>query len=321
MFNELFQLIDTLVLNNISNLVGVFSNTITPLIGACVVLYALYLAWQSLYDAENMMIMESMKFIGSLALCTTIAFSTSWYLKSIVPMILYSGDEIASILLGSSGVGAVQHMFDSIFDLVEKTYDSIDIDVLNGDSWLSAIMKLIICGLITVGGLVFIAIATAYLMVAKIMVGFLLIIGPLFIMFAFFPSTRSMFQSWTGQCLNYTLLSILFPVAFNMFNVAIKTVVLDNDVSLFVACLIFVCFFVFCVLSVQIPTFCSSITGGVGINGLVGNMGAGARTMGAAGKAAGKYSGANAAGRWAGNKARTGAKNLLDKAKNNIKPG
>lgn len=321
MFDDLFQLIDTLVLDNISNLVGVFSATITPLIGACVILYALWLAWQSLYDAENMLIMESMKFIGSLALCTTIAFSTSWYLSSIVPIILYTGDDISGVLLNNTGVGAVQSMFDNIFDSVERTYSSIDISFTSGASWSDAILKLIICLLIIVGGLVFISIATAYLMVAKIMVGFLLIIGPLYIMFAFFPSTRSMFQAWTGQCLNYTLLSILFPIAFNMFNIAINTVVFGNDIGLFLACLLFVCFFVFCVLSVQIPTFCSSLTGGVGINGLVGNMGAGARTMGAAGKAAGKYSGANAAGRWAGNKAKTGAKNLLDKAKNNIKPG
>lgn len=321
MFDDLFQLIDTLVLDNISNLVGVFSTTITPLIGACVVLYALWLAWQSLYDAENMMIMESMKFISSLALCTTIAFSTSWYLNSIVPMILYIGDDISEILLNNKGVGAVQSMFDNIFNSVARTYNSIDISFTSGASWADAILKLIICLLIIVGGLAFIGIATAYLMVAKIMVGFLLIIGPLYIMFAFFPSTRSMFQTWTGQCLNYTLLSILFPIAFNMFNIAINTVVLGNDIGLFLACLLFVCFFVFCVLSVQIPTFCSSLTGGVGINGLVGNMGTGVRTMGLAGKAAAKYSGANAASRWAGNKAITGTKSLLDKAKNNIKPG
>ncbi|HBC3568539.1 TPA: type IV secretion system protein [Vibrio parahaemolyticus] len=322
MFDRLFDFIQQITHQNIASLVGIFSDTLTPLIGACVILYALWLAWQSLYDAENMMIMESMKFIGSLALCTTIAFSTSWYLSSIVPMIYYSGDDIASALLGSTGSGSLQTMFDTMISQFNTVWGEANFGL--SDSWSRSLLFVVTSLLVLLGYLPFITIATAYLLVSKVMVSFLLIIGPLFIMFAFFPSTRSMFQSWTGQCLNYLLLTVIYPIAFNVFTKTIEYVIFGDSVvtigfsTIIMTIILFGC----CILvSVQIPTFCSSLTGGVGINGLVGNMGAGARTMGAAGKAAGKYSGANAAGRWAGNKAKTGAKNLLDKAKNNIKPG
>ena len=321
MFDVLFSFLDSAVLQNISQMVGIFANVITPLIGSCVALYALYLAYQSLYDAENMMIMESMKTIGSLALCTTIAFSTTWYLSSIVPMILYIGDDIASALLGSSGTGAIQSMYDDTTSTIQTIWSSIDISVTDGNSWSEAALKWVLCVLTLLGALPFIGIATAYLVVAKVMVGFLLIIGPLFIMLAFFPTSRSMFQSWTGQCFNYILLSILYPIAFSMFNATLDTVMTTKSINLNTALMTFLLFFVFIVLSVQIPVLSSSLSGGVGINGLVSNMGAGVKTAGGFAKSAGKYSGANAARRFIGKKAKAGAKSAWDKMKNNIKPG
>lgn len=321
MFEKLFNLIDTIILSNISSMVGIFTDTITPLIGACVVLYAIYLAYQALYDAENMMIMESMKFIGSLALCTTLAFSTSWYLDRIVPIILHSGDNIASELLNSNGTNAVQSMFDGISANLKHIWRGANIDFWEGDTWIAFALSLLICILILLGGLPFLGIATAYLIVAKVMVGFLLILGPLFIMFAFFPSTRSMFQSWTGQCLNYVLLSIVYPIAFGMFDATLNVLIPENGIKLSGVMMTFILFFVFIVLSVQIPTFTSSLSGGVGINGLVNNIGAGARTAGSIAKGTGKYTGATKLGSWLGGKAKDGAKNTYDKARTTIKPG
>ncbi|MGY5823572.1 type IV secretion system protein [Vibrio chemaguriensis] len=312
MFDSLFDFIHQITQQNIASFVGVFSATITPLIGACVILYALWLAWQSLYDAENMMIMESVKFIGSLALCTTIAFSTSWYLESIVPMIYYSGDDIAKVLLGSSGGGTLQTMFDTMLKQFNATWSEANFGIT--DSWGRAIFFIFLSLLVILGYTPFILIATAYLLVAKVMVSFLLIIGPLFIMFAFFPSTRSMFQSWTGQCLNYALLTIIYPLAFNIFIETIDFVLLRGEqlIGLSTALMTIILFGCCMLVSVQIPTFCSSLTGGVGINGLVGNMGAGARAMGSSAKMARR------AGQSVHNKAIEG-KSLLDKAKNNIK--
>ncbi|WP_045384396.1 type IV secretion system protein [Vibrio campbellii] len=318
MFDTLFSFVESVVLNNISSMVGLFADVITPLIGSCVTLYAIYLAFQALYDAENMMIMESLKFIGSLALCTTVAFNTSWYLASIVPMVLNTGDSIANILLGTGGTSSIQAIFDSLVTTISELWSSIDVSLVDGTTWIDAALVLSFCVLIILGGLPFLGVATAYLLVAKVMVGFLLILGPLFVMFAFFPSTRSMFQSWTGQCLNYILLSILYPIAFSMFQTTLDIVLgdtLNGEMDIITNLMTFILFFVFVVLSVQIPVFCSSLSGGVGINGLVSNMGMGMRSLSNAAK------GSAGAATKAGKSTYSGAQSLGDKFKNRIRPG
>jgi type IV secretion system protein VirB6 len=311
MFENVFNFVDDIVFKNVGTLVPTFMDTISPLIGSCVVLYALWLAWQSLYDAENMMIMESMKFIGSLALCTTIAFSASWYIDSIVPIIYYSGDDIASKMLNYPSISnALDEITISFVERIEFIYNSVEVEIFEGETWKALLLSILLIIILLIGFIPFLVVSSLYLIAAKVMVGFLLIIGPLYIMFAFFPSTRNMFQSWTGLCLNYTLLILTYSIGFSIFTLLIDAATPENlsmKNCIFTLILLAVC----TSISTQIPAFCSSLTGGVGINGLVGSMGAGARTMGAAGKAAG----------WAGNKVKTGAKNLLDKTKNNIKPG
>lgn len=318
MFDTLFTFIDQIVTQNIASMVGVFSSTITPLLGACVILYAFYLAYQSLYEPQNLIIMESMKFIGSLSVVTFIALSTSWYLANVVPAVLGSGDQIAQALLGtpSGGGGAsLQAMFQTMLDNMELMYSKISLDILSGTSWMKTIFTWLQIILVILGFVPFLAVATAYLLVAKIMVSFLLIIGPLFIMMAFFPSTRSFFQAWTGQCFNYTLLSIMYPLAFTIFTQVLDKTVFSANLSIGTHLMTIIVFAALILLSVQIPTFCSTLSGGIGINGLVGGALSGLSGIKSLGKgigtgAKGAYKGGKAAGEW--------ARNL---GKGNIKPG
>ncbi|GAB7222903.1 TPA: type IV secretion system protein [Vibrio campbellii] len=315
MFDLLFDFIHQITHQNIASFVGIFTATITPLIGACVVLYAIYLAFQALYDAENMMIMESLKFIASLAFCTTVAFNTTWYLNSIVPMVYYSGDDIASAMLGSTGSGSLQTMFDTMLEQFTATWNEVNFGMT--DSWGKSLFFVLLSLLILLGYIPFLLVATAYLLIAKVMVSFLLILGPLFIMFAFFPSTRDMFKTWTGQCLNYVLLTIVYPIAFNIFTKAIDHILFqgEQEIGLPIALMTIILFACCILISVQIPVFCSSLSGGVGINGLVSNMGMGMRSLSNAAKG-----GAGAAKR-AGQSTYNGAKSLGDKFKNRIRPG
>ncbi|APP08085.1 TrbL/VirB6 family protein [Vibrio harveyi] len=316
MFEDLFNFVTTIVTENIGAMVVLFADVITPLIGSLVVLYAIYLAYQMLFDAEKLMVMESLTFIGSLALCTTVAFNTSWYMSSIVPMVLHSGDTISSYLTSSTGGsgGALQETFKTMMVQIESLWDNVSFAVTA--SWGDSFLMVILLVLVILGYVPFLVVATAYLLVAKVMVGFLLILGPLFIMFAFFPSTRSMFQSWTGQCLNYVLLTIVYPLAFNIFNLTINYVVGGNEEISFASCLMTLILFGCCILiSVQIPVLTSSLSGGVGVNGLVGNMGMGIRSVTSTIK-----DGAGAAKR-AGLSTYNGAKSLGDKFKNRIRPG
>ena len=315
MFETLFTFINQIVTQNIGNMVGVFSSTIAPLLGACVILYAIYLAYQSLYEPENLIVMESMKFIGSLSVVTFIAFNTVWYMDNIVPAVLGSGDQIAQALLGGDSAGggsSLQMMFNTMLGNIEAMFTKIDLDVFSGTSWMKTILTWSQMFLIILGAIPFLAVATSYLLVAKIMVSFLLIVGPLFIMMSFFPSTRSFFQAWTGQCFNYTLLSIMYPLAFTMFGLVLDATVYAESLSISTHLMTVVVFAVLILLSVQIPTFCSTLSGGIGISGLTGGIVGSIKSMITGGVAGAKMA----------NKGRKTLDNYIrNKGKGTIKPG
>lgn len=275
MFDTLFNLIDVVTLTNIQDMSVKMMAVIKPLMAALVVLYALYLAYKALYDAQNMMVMETVNFIVTLAVVCTIALSTPWYLGNIVPMVLNSGDGITNALLSipaGSTAGTLQIMLDTFCNQVEVIWDSIDISITSGASFADAFLKIYNIFFLVVGTVPFLAICAAYLAIAKIMVSFLLIVGPLFIMFSFFPSTRDFFKAWTSQCFNYILLSILFPIAFTLFDMILQKTVYVGNLTTGSILSSWVLFIILSFVAIQIPTLASSLSGGVGINGIVGSV-------------------------------------------------
>lgn len=318
MFVALFTLIDTVVANNIASMVGLFAATITPLVGACVVLYAVYLSYRALYDPQNLVVMESVWFLFNLSVVTFIAFNTPWYLNNLVPVVLGSGDEIAGILLGATSAGggaSLQAMFDTIFSQIADMYNIIDLDLFSPSSWLLGALIFFQIFLVLVGFIPFMAVATAYLLVAKLMVSFLLIIGPMFVMMAFFPSTRSFFQAWTGQCFNYALLSLMYPIAFTTYNIVLNVTIFSGDINFSTVIMTPIIFTCLVLLSVQIPVLCSTLSGGVGISGLVGGLGNFVRGANSTAKSVGSV----------GKSGYTGGRNavryLQNLRKGKIKPG
>lgn len=304
MFTQLFDLVNNTVTSNIGSMVGVFISLIIPFLGACIGLYIVILAYKALYDSENLMIMESINFIFKLALVTSIALSTEYYSGNVVPIVMNIGDNIAVELLGgNSSVGSLQTMFDSFLNDINIITNRMNFSVFDPDTYGAAFILLLMVIILIIGVLPFLLVSTAYLLIAKIMVGFLLIIGPLYIMLSIFPSTRSLFQAWTGQCFNYILLSIIFPIAFAMFGMFVDALVFSQPItigSIFMASIVF---FSLLLISVQIPTFTSSLSGGVGINGLVGGVGQTLRAITGAGSNAG-----------------SGVKNMTNSLKN-LSPG
>ncbi|UJF17253.1 type IV secretion system protein [Vibrio sp. SS-MA-C1-2] len=324
MLESLFIFIDQVVSENIADKVQILVSTLLPLLGAAVTLYILYLAYQSLYEPQNMVIMETMKLIGSLAAVTTIALNTDFYLSYVVPALMNSGDDLAQALLGNnSGAGvSLQSMFDKMINQIQLIWEGakIKIDVSWGsveglDTIKDFLLRIVLLLLVLLGFVPFLAVATAYLLIAKIMMSFLIIIGPLFIMMSFFPSTRSFFQAWTGQCFNYTLLCLMYPIAFTIFIQVLEATVFSAPISMATHLITIIIFFSLILLSVQIPSFCSTLSGGVGISGLVGGaMGSLGGMRSAAKGAVGGVKGAKAGLAYAKNK-------IGGSGKGSIKPG
>lgn len=319
MFEDLFTFIDSIITNNIHNLTGVFTSAILPFIGACVTLYLVYLAFQILYQPDNLIVMDVVKTIGSLAAVTSVGLSTSYYLDNIVPFVLHSGDDIAQALLGhqSGGSASLQTMVDTILSQIEAMWKHVHFDFTSSASWTTSMTFVTMIFLTILGALPFIAVATAYLLIAKLSVSFLLILGPMFIMMAFFPTTRGMFQQWTGQCFNYILMMIMFPLAFSMFTQVLNDTVFAQNITFAKSLMVFIVFWAMVLLSVQIPALCSALSGGASIHGLMGNAFSTGSSMRQGAGTATKP--ARSAGKWVGKKALGRVQSAL--GKDNIKPG
>jgi type IV secretion system protein VirB6 len=272
MFEELFSVIGDAARENVTSSVSSLISVILPLFGAAFGLYVVYVAYKIVLQ-QDFIVKEVISVMAAFAAVITIGLSTEPYIANVVPIVLNSGDDLAGSLTGgdASSAATLDSMIKDLTDTILLIADKIKL------GWSpSAVFNLIMFGcqiiLIALGGLCFIAVALAYLLLAKVALGLLACIGPIFIAFAFFPSTRSFFQAWTGQVFNYTLLNYAFPLLFNIFKLILLEVAYEGNITYMTSFYAFIAYCVMIFISVQVPTMCSTLSGGIGISGVVGNV-------------------------------------------------
>ncbi|MGA7811689.1 type IV secretion system protein, partial [Caballeronia sp.] len=135
------------------------------------------------------------------------------------------------------------------------------------------IAAIAIIGLLVILGSPFMAIAAAYILLAKFALGLLLALGPLFISLALFPPTRRFFENWAGQCMNYVFLVSLFAAA-GAIECAFATTMIPNATTPSWQQIIELCLMgiAFVIISWNLPGLASQLGGGVGISSMVGKL-------------------------------------------------
>lgn len=143
---------------------------------------------------------------------------------------------------------------------------------------------------IWIGAIIFMVIATSFLLIAKVLLVILAALGPVFFMFAIFPATRQFFNNWVGQVLSnsalYLLVSIMATIFIDFINKQLTTEIQAlGDVATnltsgnvsgvaqsagmaaetpFILAAMFV---IFGVILLQLPNLASSLFGGLAANG------------------------------------------------------
>lgn len=271
-----------------------FASLIAPVIGAFVSMYFVFVALNYIWSGttSELPVMEWLKRMFYMALFTLFAFNIPYYNDVVVEPVGLIGGEIAEAFAatGSSTPQIIDQMGTQIIATVDAIWENtpkVSFTNMNIVPMFKAIGTIIIVFLF--GG-IFMAVSFLFLMVAKIMVSMVLLLGPLYISFAFFPATREYFMKWVSQLLNYTLLYALFGIAFTLLTNLLQKYVSGEAFSnilvgdLTQLKLIF-CYLLFSGVIFAIPMLSSHLTGGVGINGL-GAVGPMLRTItGAAGRA------------------------------------
>ena len=268
MYKELTDFIST----NLSSYVSDINSIFIPLMSACFGLYFVW-KWGLIHfkgdpNAFGDMLVNGLKLIVIMSGIV----GSGWYLSTVVPFVMDAGDEIASKLVGASGSfsgleGVIQQINDNGKRILEATnelslWDS-DISTI-----LAASMALI---LFYVGGTVFVIYAAATMLIAKFMVGLLLIIGPLYLMMAMYEQTVSFTKQWIGQAFNYILLNVFITMTISiLIKFMDKQFPTGSEMGLGGALYSLIAFAMGVFIIGQIPSFVSTITGGTGISGITG---------------------------------------------------
>ena len=312
---DLFQSLTDVIDSQIGSNVTAITSVIAPAMGAAVTLYFVFVVYKIIYTNNEMFIGEVVKNVLALSAVAAFAMSTPYYLQYVVPFVQGSGDQISSALTGSPASGTA---LDSMIANVKTSLDSMieKMDFSLTGNWSVSFKALYAIVLIYVGSFIFIFYAAAYLLVAKFMVGLLLSVGTIFISFAFFPVTRGYFTSWCGQCLNYIMLCIMYSITLGVLNKFITSKFDLSHLGVESSFQIIIIFFISVFVIQQIGVLVSSLTGGMGINGLTG---AANSMVGGAAKFSGVNMASRAAGSWAGGKAQSAGSVVSNFLKNSMK--
>lgn len=229
-------------------------------------------------EAAKLPVFDLFKRFFFLVLVCAFSLSGPFYIEFVKEPVIAIPDDVARLITGADdGTStAIDGIMASNFGKIAEMWDAIyemGIMGFSMGSFFNFIISAIIIGVL---GTLFVVIAFAYLMVAKILINVVLIIGPAFIMFSFFAPTREYFMKWVGQLLNYIFLVVIFSAVFSLLNsmlsiidpaslkgdfAAVQSAKIIGDVII----LLFT-YALFIAVIMAVPSLASSLTGGVGIS-------------------------------------------------------
>lgn len=266
---DLFNDLSNVITNQIGSSVSAITSAVAPVMGAALLVYVIFVSYKIMYTNQEMIISEVIKNVMSLALVSAFTVSSPYYIQYVVPFVTGAGDQISAAVTGSpASATALDSMISNVKTSLDTMIDKMQFGLT--DDWSVSFQALYAVVLTYIGSFVFIFYAAAYLLVAKFMVGLLLDVGPIFIWFAFYPPTRGFFTSWCGQCLNYILLSVMYTLAIGILNDFITSKFNLADLGVESSFQIIIVFFISVFVIQQISVLVSTLTGGMGINGLTG---------------------------------------------------
>lgn len=275
---------------------GILYELVYPVWVVGVAVYFLFVIYSMIYQGRDVDPQEFIKQMAVLALITAFlgtAGKNGVYISKVVPFVMNTGDTLSSAIMGGKSSSA---LVESLFIKTSKMINQLWADAGN-KGWLddkvgAVIMASINSVLLFIGGILLAIFAFVYIVITKMMIGILLSLGGVFIMFSAYPPTRGMFTAWVGSCFNYIFLNVSFSISFSVIMSVSETYTqLDGVKSIMGSIAIAFLYISGILLLQQITVMTSSLTGGVGINGLTSAVRSALpeKTAGKLGKAVGGY--------------------------------
>ncbi|WP_346779094.1 type IV secretion system protein [Burkholderia sp. Tr-20390] len=286
-FTQLFSAFDDNLMGTINSGSARIISLITPLMGAGFSVYLLLIVLSYWRGVNEEPVSDFLKRMAAWTAILVFGLNISYYTQYVVPFFMGLGDDLARALSGTTSTG-------SALDSITSAYVQAMVKIYQEASGIEDTMNAIAFIVITLlFALPFIAIAAAYIILAKFALMLLLALGPAFIGAALFPGTRRLFDAWAGQCLNYGLLVALFAAA-GMLEIRFAQSMVPSDITLLALFQLVMMGVAFVVISLNLPSLASQLAGGVGISSMVGKLGMAGRAAAALSKMGGGGKGAGA---------------------------
>lgn len=307
-FSDLFEHINTTVIDSISTRTSEILTVLNPLIISGFIVYAMFvcLSYFNNPQAEDV-ILDIFKRFLAMAVIVTFSFNAGTYNDVVVPLVMNLGDELSNAFAGNSNE-PVGSSLDTLIYQVLKSFD----DTYKEVDWykIGDVMQIIFFFLVVLVGVVpFAVIAFAYILIAKLTCAILSILGPVFIACALFPATRQFFSTWVNQVITQALTILILNILVGVMVKYLGEIVLDFSLgSVFSIAISSVIFFV---MLLKAPDLAGSLGNGMSLGGSFSNAKRGASEGVQAAQAL--KGGAVGVGKWAVDK--------LTKGKNKMEEG
>lgn len=164
-----------------------------------------------------------------------LTFATSWMAYQSVVWNLATGapDEIASVLVGTNGSATTifAQQLDGFFAAITDAASHIQPQNPAVPAAIAAPSLMSPANILSLGALLLLLGTVGVLVVCRIALAALLIIGPVFIIFALFDGTRGLFEGWVKSVVTFALVPLLTVVMGSGALVAISPMVAALDQS------------------------------------------------------------------------------------------
>ena len=261
-FTKLYTFFDNAVNNVIINGTTNMIALISPLIAACFSIYIMLILFSYWKGDTDEPIMDFLSRLVGWGAIITFGLNIDMYRLYVVPLVTGLGEDLGGTV---SGVYSSAAALDQLANGFVQAFIRIFQDASGFEETLFAVFTIASVGLFS--GL-FMVVAIAYIILAKLALGILVAIGPLFIAAALFPASRDLFKNWTGQCLNYAFLVMLFSFAAQI-EIAMVDSMIPQNMTLSALFEVNLVCAVFILVSLSLPSLASALAGGIGISSMV----------------------------------------------------
>jgi type IV secretion system protein VirB6 len=264
-FQEIYTFFDTAVVGVLTAGTTNMIALISPLVAAGFALYVMLVVASYLRGDNDDPIQDFLYRMLGWGLIITLGLNATMYTAHVVPFINGLGDDLAGT------VGLTFNSAAALDEMINKFLDAFILMYTSADGIKQTMFAVIAIFSVSLFAGAFMVVAIAYIILAKLSLGILIAVGPLFIASALFPATRDLFKAWTAQILNYAFLVMLFSFAAQI-EIAMVSALVPAELSISSLLKVNLICAVMVFVSLNLPSLASSLAGGVGISSMVGKL-------------------------------------------------